>query len=72
MTDKRGLFKVNFGHFDLFIWSTKEKIIEDMHNLYDERDGRLIGEIGSNSYDKIEFICYDFQILEVGTGKIRG
>jgi len=63
----RALFKVNFGYFDLFIWSTKEKIISDMFNLYDEGGARLAGEPGGGGYDKIEFICYDYQILEAGT-----
>ena len=64
--DKRALFKVYYGNFNGFIWSTFDNINSDLKNVYDELGQKMSGE-----FEKIEFICYDFEILEVGTDRVR-
>lgn len=71
---EKALFKIDFSHFHAFVWSSPEKIIEDLKSLQDKGGAPLINIEESpitNQIEKISFICWDFQILEVGTDKTR-
>jgi hypothetical protein len=61
---KNELFKINFGHFDVFIWSNTNDIVDDLKYLRDESGVPL----SEGRFKSITHICSKCEILEKGTG----